>query len=57
MALIMLDLPQPEGPVIPSEIDRKTYDPHWAGRSPNVVIIEAIEQILPLILGRAGQIP
>jgi hypothetical protein len=38
-------------------IDRKTYNPRWAGKSSNVVTIETIEVNLPLILGHAEQIP
>jgi hypothetical protein len=37
--------------------DRKTYNPRWAVRSSSVVTVEAIEATLPLILGRAEQIP
>jgi len=40
-----------------NQVDRKTYNPRWAGKSSNVVTIEAIEATLPLILGRAEQIP
>jgi len=29
----------------------------WAGKPPNLATVEAIKAILPLILGRAEQIP